>query len=60
MLYFPMDFGELILDDLLDTGALSSAIPQADLRKIRLCAPQSVVKEGLAPNFQIRVANGQL
>ena len=40
MLYFPMDFGELTLDGLVDTGALSSAIPEADLRKIRLLAPQ--------------------
>ena len=31
MLYFPMDFGELTLDGLVDTGALSSAIPEADL-----------------------------
>ena len=57
---FPMDFGELTLDGLVDTGALSSAIPEADLRKIRLLAPQSIVKEGPAPNFQIMVANGQL
>ena len=60
MLYFPMDFGEQTLDGLVDTGALSSAIPEADLRKIRLLAPQSIVKEGPAPNFQIMVANGQL
>ena len=60
MLYFPMVFGELILAGLVDTGALSSAIPEADLRKIRLLAPQSIVKEGPAPNFQIMVANGQL
>ena len=60
MLYFPMDFGKLTLDGLVDTGALSSAIPEADLRKIRLLAPQSIVKEGPAPNFQNMVANGQL
>ena len=60
MLYFPMDFGELTLDGLVDTEALSSAIPEADLRKIRLLAPQSIVKEGPTPNFQIMVANGQL
>ena len=60
MLYFPMDFGELTLDGLVDTGVLSSAIPEADLRKIRLLAPQSIIKEGPAPNFQIMVANGQL
>ena len=60
MLFFPMDFAELTLDGLVDTGASSSAIPEADLRKIRLLAPQSIVKEGPAPNFQIMVANVQL
>ena len=60
MLYFPMDFGELTIDGLIDTGAHSSAIPEADLRKIRLLAPQSIVKEGPAPTFQIMVANAQL
>ena len=44
MLYFFRDFGELTLDGLIDTGANSSAIPEADLRKIRLLAPQSIVK----------------
>ena len=60
MLYFPMDFGELTLDGLIDTGAHSSAIPEVDLRKLRLLAPQSIVKEGPAPSFQIMVANGAL
>ena len=60
MLYFPMDFGELTLDGLIDIGAHSSAIPEADLRKIRLLAPQSTVKESPAPSFQIMVANGNL
>ena len=59
-LYFPMDFGELTIDGLIDTGALSSAIPEMDLRKIRLLSPQSVIREGPPPNFQIMVANGQL
>ena len=60
MLYVPMDFGKLTLDDLADTGALSRVIPDADLRKIRLIAPQSIIKEGPAPNVQIMVANEQL
>ena len=60
MLYFSMDFGELTLDGLTDTGALSSAIPEMDLRKIRLLSPQSVIREGPSSNFQIMVANGQL
>ena len=41
-------------------GILSSAISEVDLRKNRLLAPQSIIKEGPAPNFQIMVAKGQL
>ena len=55
-----MDFGELTSDGLVDAWALSSAIPEAELRKNRLLAPESIVKGGPAPNFQIMVANGQL
>ena len=36
MLYFPIDFGELTLGSLIDTGA------PADLRKTCLLAPQSI------------------
>ena len=37
MLYFPRDFGELTIDDgLVDTEALSNAIPETDPRKIRV------------------------
>ena len=60
MLYFPMQFGELTIDGLTETGALSIAIPVMDLRKIRLLSPQSVIREGPPPIFQIIVANGQL
>ena len=60
MLYFPMDFGELNIDGLIDTGALSGAIPGADLRKIGLLAPHTILNEGPPPEFQIMVANGQL
>ena len=55
-----MDFDELTLNGSVDTGALSSAIPEADTRKIRLLAPHSFIKKGPAPNFQIMVANTQL
>ena len=60
MLYFPMDFGELNIDGLIDTGALSSASPEADLRKFRLLAPHTILNEGPPPEFQIMVPNGQL
>ena len=60
MLYFPKDFGELKIDGLIDTGALSSTIQEADLRKIPLLAPHTIIKEGPPAEFQIMVANGQL
>ena len=59
-LYFRMDFGKLTLNGLVDMGTLSSGIPGADLRNIQLLAPQSIIKEGPAPNFKIMVVNGQL
>ena len=55
-----MDFGELKIDGLIYTGALSSAIPEADLLKIRLLAPHTIFNEGPPPEFQFMVANGQL
>ena len=50
-LFFPMDFGELNIDGLIDTGALPGAIPEADLRKIRLLAPHTILNEGPPPAF---------
>ena len=55
-----MDLWELSIDGLIDTGALSSTLPEADSRKIRLLAPHTILNEGPPPEFQIMVANGQL
>ena len=55
-----MDFEKLTLDGLIDTGALTSAISEADLNKIKLLASEAIKGTGPAPNFQIMVANGQL
>ena len=60
MLYFLMDFGELNVDGFIDTGALSSAIPETYLREVRLLAPDTIINEGPPAEFQIMVANGQL
>ena len=60
MLYSPMVFGELTSNGLVDTGALSSAIPENDLGKFQLIAPQSKTKKNPAPNFKIMVANRQV
>ena len=51
---------KLTIDGLIDTGALSSAIPEMDLQKVLLLSPQSVIRECPSSNFQIMVANGQL
>ena len=59
-LYFPMNFGELKIDGLIDTGAMSGAIPETDLRKIRLLAHHTILNKGPIPEFQFIVANGQL
>ena len=42
MLYLSTEFWELTIDSLIDTGALTSAISEADLRKIRLLKPQTI------------------
>ena len=39
---------------------MSSALPEADLRKIRLLATHTILNKGPPPEFQIMVANGQL
>ena len=60
MYYMPMDFEKLTLDGLIDTGALTSAISEQDLNKLKLIANEAIKDTGPPPNFQIMVANGQL
>ena len=60
MYYIPMDFEKLTLNGLIDTGALTSAISEQDLKKIKLLANEAIKETGPPPNFQILVANGQL
>ena len=55
-----MDFRELTIEGLIDTGALSSEVLEMVLQTIRLLSPQSVIRESSAPNYPILVANGQL
>ena len=60
MYYMPMDLEKLTLDGLIDTVALTSAISEQDLNKIKLLANEAIKDTGPPPNFQIMVANGQL
>ena len=42
MFYFPMDSGHLTIDGLIDTGALSSAISETDLKQIKQIPPKNL------------------
>ena len=42
MFSFHMDFKKLTLDGLIDTGALASAISEADLNKIKLLSNEAI------------------
>ena len=53
MYYMPMDFENLTLDGLNDTGALTSALSEQDLKKIKLLANESIKETGPPPNFQM-------
>ena len=55
-----MAFGELNVAGLIEIDALSRAILEADLRKLQLLAPHTIIIEGPPTKFQIMVANGQL
>ena len=44
MVQFSLDIGELKIDGLKYTGTLSSNIPVADLRKVRLLPPHKIDK----------------
>ena len=55
-----MGFEKLTLDGLIDTGALTSAISEQDLNKMKLLAPEAITDTSPAPIFQILEANGQL
>ena len=51
MLYFPMDFVDLTIDGLIDTGALSNAISEADFDQITQISPYKTLKEGPPTGF---------
>ena len=60
-LYVPLDFeNNLTVDALVDLGAFVSAIAQNDLDTVKEKASNIILKIDDSPNFQIKVANGQL
>ena len=51
MLCFPMDFGDLNIDGLTERSVLSSAIPETELRKLRLLAPRTIFSQPLSSTW---------
>ena len=60
MLYVPLQFDKYENHALLDTGAIQSAMSEAELRKITTAHPEAILQELPPPNFKIQIANGNL
>ena len=61
MLCVPVDFENgSTIDALVDSGAYVSAIAQKELERIKQQSPSDILKIDDPPNFQIKVAYGQL
>ena len=54
-----MGLRELNIDGLINNGALSSAVAEADSRKIRQLAPHKILSESAPPEFLFLIDNGQ-
>ena len=60
MLFVPLQFNSYENQGLLDTGAVRSALSEAELRKITAAHPEAVIDELPPPNFKVQIANGNL
>ena len=58
MLYVPLQFREYENFGLLDTGAIQSALSEAEL--ILTAHPAALLKELPAPEFKVQIANGNI
>ena len=60
MLFVPLQFNSYENQGLSDTGAVQSALSEAELRKITAAHPEAVLDELPPPNFKVQIANGNL
>ena len=60
MLYLPLEFGELRMDGLVDSGAFINAMSWSDYNAIKMNSDNCVIKEVPQPPFKIECANAQL
>ena len=57
---FSFQFNSYENQGLLDTGAVQSALSEAELRKITTAHPEAVLDELPPPNFKVQIADGNL
>ena len=60
MLYVPLQFRAYENFGLLDTGAIQSALSEAELRRILTAHPAALLEELPAPEFKVQIANGNI
>ena len=60
MPYVPLQFREYENFGLLDTGAIQSALSEAELRRILSAHPAALLQELPAPEFKVQIANGSI
>ena len=60
MLYLPLEFGELTMDGLVDSGAFINAMSWSDYNAIKMSSDNCVIKEDPQTPFKIECANAQL
>ena len=60
MLYWPLEFGELTMDGLVNSGAFINAMSWSDYNAIKMNSDNCVIKEYPQPPFKIECANAQL
>ena len=61
MLYVPLQFDKCENYAFLDTGAIQSAMSEAELREITTAHSEAILQElPPTPNFKIQIANGNL
>ena len=55
-----MDFNNLSVNALVDSGALVNCLPKSELQKIKSVSPDNILKEMDPPAFKLQVANGDI
>ena len=60
MLYLPLEFGEITMDGLVDSGAFINAMSLSDYNASNMNSDSCIIKEYPQPPFKIECANAQL